>query len=157
MRSKTPKQVGIALVFVFFLAPFSFSYFERGGAERETVFEIISLAWVMSISSLEGTGVRFPSLNPMNLFYIPIFMGPTLVFIYQVNRYCDQRASRAGTLFWGFLGIAPELLLLSIPQFSWGIIRLPIPLVLIAGLILMRVAGPQELTSPWDDPEAVPG
>jgi len=77
-----------------------------------------------------------------------------IIFAFQVIRYIRGKTSKRSTLVVGALTLVLPIISLIVAwpvMLSSGVFVYigPIPIQLATGLLLMRLAGPKEITSPW--------
>lgn len=123
-----------------------FTTFLIGIGEHEVNIGVYSLLWTIDLSGIFG----FPVLNGPALSNIPLGSF-NILFAFQVVQYTREEVGKTSTLLFGILTLVIPFLLLvvALPHmitYSQFVYIGPIPIQLITGLVLMRVARQPEPT-----------
>ena len=113
---------------------------------------IVALFWRVDLFELSQAS--FQVFTFLSVFAGVSFGFFNIIFAFQVIRYIRGDTTRKKTLVAGVLTlISPIIMLLAAwpIMFEYGIFPYigPIPIQLAIGLLLMRFAGPKEVTTPW--------
>ncbi|MFQ5834115.1 MAG: hypothetical protein ACE5H4_15530 [Candidatus Thorarchaeota archaeon] len=102
-------------------------------------------------------GKHFIIFEPFQLTFTAPFLAFLLLFVYQVDRYYRKATSRRLTLVLGVVADGPgfvmTLLMLATIPFSLLIglyLFIPVPVLLLAGALVMWLRPVPEPVSPWD-------
>ncbi|MHA2135451.1 MAG: hypothetical protein ACXAEN_19625 [Candidatus Thorarchaeota archaeon] len=115
---------------------------------------IVSVAWSIYYESDEGYSLRLFDTNA--IFNMSLFLGLNLLFAFEVVRHFDSKVSKNRVRAWAVLSLVPMMVLTTIPGlFRLGILHAQIPILQVVGLLMVRLAGPTELETPWDGLEPV--
>jgi hypothetical protein len=121
---------------------FTISYSEHGGfAAWSSIIDLPDyIQWL-----------RFLSIM------LPVYVGPRLVFSYQLVRLYKGKTTRGRTLVLGFIAdcyLLPLMILemLVFPS-EYFITMLPIPVVLFIALMLLKFKPPPVVITPWKEPD----
>ncbi|MFW9800978.1 MAG: hypothetical protein ACFFD9_11120 [Candidatus Thorarchaeota archaeon] len=153
MKRLTPLHVGFILLLTMLLVPQAMRYYHTTYPES-TGISVIAFLWAINYTSDEGLRIFIASLSDIGLSIL--LFGPGFLFIFQVIRYCQEEVGRTSTLILGVISVCPVLILMTMPSVIGGVLptTFPLPTLFITGLILMRIAGPEPPTTPWDEAEA---
>ncbi|MHA1663299.1 MAG: hypothetical protein ACTSVR_08605 [Candidatus Thorarchaeota archaeon] len=146
------KHASIIMVLATVVPPYSTALFGIFGDDYHVSISTYALLWVIYPSEAGVSGLQV-------LNYYALYSGLSLgffniVFAFQVIRFIRGTASKRNTLFAGVLTlfiptlffIAAGSAMLSARVFTYiG----PVPIQLATGFLLMRFAGPKEITTPW--------
>jgi hypothetical protein len=110
---------------------------------------IISVAWSLYYESDEGFSLRLFDTNA--IFNMSLSLGLNLLFAFEVVRHFENKVSKNRVRAWAVLSLMPMMVLTTIPGlFRIGTIHAQIPILQVVGLLVVRLAGPRELETPWD-------
>ncbi len=117
-----------------------FTTFLLGIGEHEANIAVYSLLWTIDLSGIFGV----PVLNGPALSNIPLGSF-NILFAFQVVQYTREEVGKTSTLLFGILTLVIPLLLfvVALPHmitYSQFVYIGPIPIQLITGLLMMRVA-----------------
>jgi hypothetical protein len=122
-----------------------------GSSVNDLSFQIFAFPWQIVDNELM-------LLEPFRMtIFFPLII-PRLIFAYMLQRYYEGNTTRARTLLMGLLSEL-QIIVLSIlviylrglfPLGSYIQVALPIPLLLVLGLILLMIHEEQEPTEPWE-------
>ncbi|MFW9843181.1 MAG: hypothetical protein ACFFEV_01265 [Candidatus Thorarchaeota archaeon] len=160
-RRFIPKYASLIIVLVTVIPPYSsflYGMIVHSG-QTSLVVATYAISWVIyphppplppPFSSFGG--LQILTLN--SLIEGPLLGIFNIIFAFQVIRYIRGKASKKRTLVAGALTLVLPImsLIVALPlMFSSGVFVYvgPIPIQLISGLLLMHLAGPKEITSPW--------
>ncbi len=146
------KYASIIMLLVTVLPPYMTFLYGFGGHDRHVSIVMYALFWAIypPESSIGGFHVLdyFSLTSGLSLGFFNI------IFAFQVIRYIRGEASRKSTLVAGALSLVLPIISLIAAwpaMLSSGVFVYigPIPIQLAIGLLLMHLAGPKEITSPW--------
>lgn len=148
MESLTPMRIGLVLLVATLIAPQVLSYYH--GPHKATTVSLSGFLWTFSYSSDHGFRLLLTDLTMIPIYML--FFGPGFLFVYQVVRYCQEEAGRRSTVVLGIVTMCPVLFMVTIPYLWWGfgLYVIPLPTLLITGLVVMHYTGPKEPTTPWE-------
>ena len=146
------KYASIIMALATAVPPYTTFLWGFGGHDHRVSIATYALFWAIypSESSIGG-------LQVLNSYSVPIGISLgffNILFAFQVIRYIKGASSKRKTLVVGALTLVLPIisLIVSWPaMISSGIFVYigPIPIQLVTGLLLMHLAGPKEITSPW--------
>ena len=148
------KQSAIIITLVTIIPPYTVFLLGFGGHDHRVSTAVYALLWAIDPPGTFGLQVlNGPALSmgiPLGIFNI--------LFAFQVVRYTREEVGKTSTLLAGVLTLVLPLLslILTLPYmitYSQFVYIGPIPIQLITGLVLMRVARQPDLTQPWDEEE----
>ncbi|MBY8997819.1 MAG: hypothetical protein KGD60_08800 [Candidatus Thorarchaeota archaeon] len=139
---------GLLVLFIAVLSPFIFiTSFGRDGQLSVTMY---TLLWYWSIGP--SGSIHFYLHDAWAIVqYLP-FVGFRFPFAYLMMRYYEGKTTGERLILAGILGEVPPYLVsfsLHVGPFFSQIIG-PLPLHLLAGLILVKLRPPPTITSPWE-------
>lgn len=146
------KYASIIMVLATVVPPYTTFLYGFGGHNGHVSIAMYALFWAIypPASSIGGLQI---------LTYYSLTAGLSLgffniIFAFQVIRYIRGTASKKSTLVAGALSLVLPIisLIAALPNMlaSGAFVYIgPIPVQLATGLLLMHLAGPKEITSPW--------
>ncbi len=147
-----PKYASLIMALATVVPPYTTFLYGFGGHDGHVSIAIYALFWAIypPESSLGGLQV----LNYYSLTAGLMLGFFNIIFAFQVIRYIRGKTSKRSTLVAGALTLVLPILSLvaALPvMLSSGVFVYigPIPIQLATGLLLMHLAGPKEITSPW--------
>jgi len=146
------KQASIIMILVTIIPPYTTFLLGFSGHEFRISIAVYALLWAIDPPGAMG----FQILN-----YWALSMGLSLgffniLFAFQVVRYTREEAGRMSTLLAGCLTLVLPFMSLAVTlpymiMNSYYVYIGPIPIQLITGLLLMKVARKPEPTKPWEE------
>jgi hypothetical protein len=156
-----PWMITTIMLILTFFGPMSLNiYPSLGPFESDTIYIFAMTYQILNIFTWDFVMFDLPTIMVTALFS---FMR--LVFVYQLSRYYKGRTSRGRTIA---VGIISELqmtiitglvllFLMSSPVMVFYMIAVPIPILLLLGLVFMWTVPVPEIPGPWkelDEPKS---
>ena len=146
--------VAFLMTVVAFLGPFAVII-------SEAYFSITAVAWNAYVSI---TGVYFYWMSPAQWFMSLPITFLRLYYVYQMKLLYDGKTTQKRALKFGILsecpplifGIVTSLPLLFIPGYLYAFMPIPIPELLLIGLLFMKVIPPPKEPLSWIEKQAEP-
>ncbi len=146
--------VAFLMTVVAFLGPFSVII-------SEAYFSITAVAWNADVSI---TGVYFFWMSPAQWFMSLPVTFLRFYYVYQMKLLYDGKTTQKRALKFGILsecpplifGIVTSLPLLFIPGYLYAFMPIPIPELLLIGLIFMKVIPPPKEPLSWIEKQDEP-
>ena len=142
-----PLVVGLVMAALAVLTPFLIQI-------TNTIITIVTTTWMLQISSYDSSFRLFPLRDW--LISMP-FTLPRLVFVYQMARYYNGKTSRSNTLIvgvlseiWLFVIIGLLNMIALVSSLVLLDTTIPLPLLLVMGVILLWRRPMTQPTTPWD-------
>ena len=139
---------GLLVLVIGALSPFVFiTSFGRDGQLDVTMY---TLLWYWSISPISSPHFYLHDAWTI-VQYLP-FVGFRFPFAYLMMRYYEGKTTGERLILAGILGEVPPYIVsfsLNVGPFLGQVIG-PLPLHLLAGLILVKLKPPPTITGPWD-------
>jgi hypothetical protein len=146
MRKRKIRAVisSVSLFMIALLMPYAYSNW-YDAYDMITVLNIHAILWI----SMSGTipPIIFLPFGLISNWWILLLR---LAIVYQVYRYYHGRASRESVILAGLLSESPGIFLIPITLFSAG----PIPILFIAGIIIVFLLPSPEPVAPFLEEEA---
>jgi hypothetical protein len=174
LRELTIRQISVIMLIVTFVSPMVAQWHggHHFGEEWIVDVSIIAVLWVylpsywdMNTGAFGIMGGGLHILNPSATVLSLMFTIFNLIFAYQVIRFCKGETSKRSAIIPGVLSLVLPLLMawqgysMYVIEFMLGtgsfVYIGPIPIQLIVGLILMRLFGPWEIETPWEEEDKV--
>ena len=132
--------------------PFTTFLYGVGGHNNRVSVALYALFWAIYPPESGISGLQMVNYNSLTAGFSLGFFN--ILFALQVICYIRGDASRRNTLIAGALTLVLPIisLIVSLPimlSSGYFVYIGPIPIQLITGLLLMRYAGPKEVTVPW--------
>ena len=132
--------------------PFTTFLYGVGGHDNRVSVALYALFWAIYPPESAISGLQMVNYYSLTAGLSLGFFN--ILFALQVIRYIRGDAGRRSTLIAGVLTLVIPIIssIVSLPimlSSGYFVYIGPIPIQLITGLLLMRFAGPKEITAPW--------
>jgi hypothetical protein len=154
-RYKDPRILGLIIGISATFAPFGFAM-ARFAENMQFIVAAMTWTWISILPNSAGPVLRLTDYYEFSSFFLFTFLR--YIFAIQIIRYYRNKIDRRSVTIWAILSETPTLallILLSMIDFSSGgyfgefQITIPVPIVLVIGLIMVYIIPPTPI-SIWD-------
>ena len=141
--------IALLMTVLAFLAPVASAGYASGYGYDITISSVL---WAIY---MDGYSIRFYFHPPVNLMTMIPFLMFRVASVYQITRYYQGKTTKGRGRLAAFIGDAPFLIVYAfvfiVMGFYGGVgLNLPLPIMMIVGLLLLWKLPAYEATVPWE-------